>query len=158
MIVELWRMRLSLPQLLCAWMTSLVLFAGQHDASAQAATTPQFFDQSIRPVLKEYCLTCHSTEKHKGDLDLERFSSLDEVKKHPKIWQGVIEQVSLGEMPPSEKPQPAAAQREQLLAWVSAVLDEIALARAGDPGPVVVFQMRRVGNTSNVVSRVSRRG
>ena len=143
MIVELWRMRPSLPQILCAWMTSLVLLAGRYDAAAQVAAKPQFFDQSIRPILKEYCLTCHSTEKHKGDLDLERFSSLDEVKKHPKIWQGVIEQISLDEMPPKDKPQPRAVQREQLLTWVKAVLDEIGLAHAGDPGPVV---LRRLSN------------
>ena len=113
---------------------------------AQAAdvnTSPAHFDKSIRPLLQEYCLTCHSTEKQKGELDLERFSTLGEVKKHPKIWQALIEQVSLGEMPPKEKPQPSAAQREQLLAWVNAVLDEIALARAGDPGPVV---LRRLSN------------
>jgi hypothetical protein len=36
------------------------------------ADQKQVFEQTIRPVLKEYCITCHSTEKQKGDLDLER--------------------------------------------------------------------------------------
>jgi hypothetical protein len=111
--------------------------------AAEANTSVVFFEGTIRPVVKEFCLGCHSAEKHKGDLDLERFSSLTEVKKHPKVWQQVIEQLSLGEMPPKEKPQPTAAQREQLVAWVNAVLDEVALARAGDPGPVV---LRRLSN------------
>src|SRR2546422_5226556 len=101
------------------------------------------YEREIRPLLKEYCLGCHSTEKHKGDLDLERFSSVSEVMKHPKVCQGVVEQISLGEMPPKEKPQPAEAQRVQLLGWANGVLDEIALARAGDPGPVV---LRRLSN------------
>ena len=101
------------------------------------------FAREIRPLLKEFCLGCHSTEKHKGDLDLERFSSLSEVMKHPKVWQGLVEQLSLGEMPPKEKPQPTPAQREQLIVWAGTVLDEIALARAGDPGPVV---LRRLSN------------
>src|ERR1051326_1141131 len=105
--------------------------------SALPATAADF-DREIRPLLKEFCLGCHSTEKHKGDLDLERFTSLSDVMKHPKAWQGLVEQLSLGEMPPKEKPQPAPQQRERLLAWASAVLDEIALARAGDPGPVVL--------------------
>src|SRR6266513_486720 len=89
------------------------------------------YEQEIRPLLKEYCLGCHSTEKHKGDLDLERFTSLSEVMKHPKVWQGVVEQISLGEMHPKEKPQPAEAQRVRLLGWANGVLDETALARAG---------------------------
>src|SRR5438034_6306986 len=101
------------------------------------------YEKEIRPLLKEFCLGCHSTEKHKGDLDLERFSSLSEVMKHPKVWQSVVEQISLGEMPPKEKPQPAEAQRVRLLGWANGVLDDIALARAGDPGPVV---LRRLSN------------
>ena len=81
-------------------------------AQSAPATSPQFFDQSIRPLLTEYCLKCHSAEKHKGDLDLELFSSLGEVKKHPKIWQTVVEQLVNNEMPPKDKPQPTPAQRE----------------------------------------------
>jgi len=101
------------------------------------------YEKEIRPLLKNYCLGCHSTEKHKGDLDLERFVSLSEVMKHPKVWQGVLEQISLGEMPPKEKPQPTPAEREKLQSWVNAALDKAARARAGDPGPVV---LRRLSN------------
>ena len=105
--------------------------------------TTRHFDKQIRPLLSQYCLKCHSTEKHKGDMDLERFSSLNEVMKHPKVWQSVVEQLSLGEMPPRDKPQPTPQEREQLLTWANRVLDEIARARAGDPGPVV---LRRLSN------------
>src|SRR6266542_2197166 len=111
-------------------------------ASALPCTAANF-EKEIRPLLKEYCLGCHSTQKHKGDLDLERFTSMIEVRKHPKVWQAVVEQLALGEMPPKEKPQPAAAHRARLLGWANAVLDDIALARAGDPGPVV---LRRLSN------------
>src|SRR5438045_3363945 len=46
-------------------------------------------------------------------------------------------------MPPKDKPQPGSEQRELLLTWANGVLDEIALSRAGDPGPVV---LRRLSN------------
>src|SRR5947207_3581625 len=123
----------------------LLAFAGQLAviANLSAARDDVPFDKTIRPLFSEYCLKCHSTEKHKGDMDLERFSSLGEVKKHPKVWQMVAEQLGSNEMPPKEKPQPSPKQREQLLAWVNSVLDEIALAQAGDPGPVV---LRRLSN------------
>src|SRR5439155_21270855 len=101
------------------------------------------YEKEIRPLLKQYCLRCHSTEKHKGDLDLERFTSLSEVRNHPKVWQAVVEQLSLGEMPPKEKPQPAEAQRARLLGWANGLLDDVGLAHAGDPGPVV---LRRLSN------------
>src|SRR5688572_1799867 len=129
---------------LLSWLLAWAhLFCASSAPGADMKTSHAYFDKSIRPLLKENCLQCHSTEKQKGELDLERFSSLNEVKKHPKIWQSVVEQISLGEMPPKDKPQPTAVQREQLLGWVNAVLDEVALARAGDPGPVV---LRRLSN------------
>src|SRR3954468_17183462 len=112
-------------------------------AKAQESIAPASFDKTIRPMLQEYCLKCHSAEKHKGDLDLERFTSIPEVKRYPKIWQTVAEQLANNEMPPKEKPQPAPAQKQQLMSWVNSVLDEIALSRAGDPGPVV---LRRLSN------------
>lgn len=136
-------MKDSSKRILKAWVFAGSLALCPTLSRGAVSTTPEYFEKSIRPLLSEYCLSCHSTEKQKGDLDLERFSSLSEIKKHPKIWQGVIEQMLLGEMPPKEKPQPSAAQKEQLLSWVRATLDEIALSRAGDPGPVV---LRRLSN------------
>ncbi|MEN9675958.1 MAG: hypothetical protein RIS76_1854 [Verrucomicrobiota bacterium] len=101
------------------------------------------YGNTIRPLLQEHCLNCHSTEKHKGDLDLERLAAPAEVRKHPEIWQGLIEQVGTGEMPPKEEKPLAAADRERLLTWANSLLDSIALEHAGDPGPVV---LRRLSN------------
>src|SRR5215510_11465315 len=118
-----------MKRILAAVTSFLALVVGPGSLSAAAN-----FEKEIRPLFSEYCLKCHSTEKHKGDLDLERFTSLNEVMKHPKVWQSVVEQLSLGEMPPKDKPQPLPRQQEQLLTWAHGVLDKIALARAGDPG------------------------
>ena len=101
------------------------------------------FQREIRPLLKQYCLNCHSTEKQKGELDLEPFASLDAVKRHPKVWQNVAEQLANNEMPPKGKPQPSKEQKERLTTWVADTLGAIARARAGDPGPVV---LRRLSN------------
>ncbi|WP_367874448.1 DUF1592 domain-containing protein [Luteolibacter sp. Populi] len=101
------------------------------------------FAAGIRPLMKEYCISCHSAEKHKGDLDLERFETLDAAMREPKVWQQVVEQIESGEMPPEKKRQPSAEQRQQLLDWAKGSLLEWARAHAGDPGPVV---LRRLSN------------
>jgi len=101
------------------------------------------FEKDILPILQDRCLTCHSTEKQEGDLDLERFTSLAEVKKQPMIWEGVLEQIQLGEMPPKKEPQLTPAQKSALTQWVQGTLDAVAYANAGDPGPVV---LRRLSN------------
>src|SRR6185295_18075073 len=76
-------------------------------------------------------------------LDLERFTTVAEIGKHPKVWQGVAEQLAANEMPPAKEKQLPAAEKERLLKWVHKTLDDIALANAGDPGPVV---LRRLSN------------
>ena len=101
------------------------------------------FQQSIQPLLKEYCVTCHSTEKQKGDLDLERFTSLDLVKRDPGVWEHALDQIRDKEMPPKGKPKPSPEQMKLITDWMQGTLDEVALANAGDPGPVVI---RRLSN------------
>ncbi len=97
----------------------------------------------VQPLVKKYCLDCHSTKAKKGSLDLERFASLDQVRKDLKPWQQTIEMLEAGEMPPKGKPQPTADERKQMIAWVRGFLDAEARARAGDPGYV---PLRRLSN------------
>jgi len=127
--------------LLLAW-----LLAGRW---VPAADLTADFSEVIRPLLQRHCLGCHSTEKHKGDLDLERAASAPEIRRHPGIWEGVIEQVGSGEMPPKDEPPMPVADRTQLLQWANRLLDEIAKERAGDPGPVV---LRRLSNAEYTYS------
>jgi len=113
--------------------------AGESTPTELART---YADQ-VRPLLAQHCLKCHSTKKHKGDLDLERFTSLDLARKDVRVWQGVLEMLENGEMPPKKNPQPPTADRQRLVAWVRDLLDAEARARAGDPGRVV---LRRLSN------------
>ncbi|WP_395752749.1 DUF1592 domain-containing protein [Prosthecobacter sp.] len=105
------------------------------------------FQKSILPLLKERCNSCHSTEKQKGDLDLERFASIADIKREPMIWEGVLEQIHMGEMPPKKEPQLTAEQKTLLTGWVQDRLEEVALASAGDPGPVVLRRLSNVEYT-----------
>ena len=97
----------------------------------------------VQPLLKTYCFGCHSAAVKKGGLDLERFASVDLVRKDLLPWQQLIEQLEADEMPPKDKPQPTAAEKKQLLAWVRTFLDAEAKARSGDPGRV---PLRRLSN------------
>ena len=117
---------------------TLVLVQG-----SQCRLVADDYDQTIRPILAERCVSCHSTKKQKGDLDLERFKSMADVKKEPLVWENVQDQIQSGEMPPKKEPQLSQAEKAKLTQWAQTTLDEIALASAGDPGPVV---LRRLSN------------
>jgi hypothetical protein len=119
-------------------------------ANKQSAGDRNLFDaigseytHEIRPLMAQLCLNCHSTSKQKGDLDLEQFSRLEDVRRGTKVWLKVAEMLDNGEMPPKDSKQPSAEQRKRLRGWVERYLQAEALASAGDPGPVV---LRRLSN------------
>jgi hypothetical protein len=97
----------------------------------------------IQQLLGRYCLDCHDAGTEKGDLNLERFTSITDIAADSGVWENVLHQIEDGEMPPKKKPQFTADERERFTAWVQETLDAIALANAGDPGPVV---LRRLSN------------
>jgi hypothetical protein len=101
------------------------------------------YTSQVRPLMVRYCLNCHSTAKQKGDLDLEHFSKLADVRRETKVWLKVAEMLDNGEMPPADTKQLSAAERKHLRGWVERYLHAEALASAGDPGPVV---LRRLSN------------
>ncbi|MGV3663508.1 MAG: DUF1592 domain-containing protein [Prosthecobacter sp.] len=119
-------------------MKRLLVFLGLF-SSAMAAD----FEQNVLPILKSHCNDCHSTKRQKGDLDLEQFSSVIEIQRQPHVWEQVLEQLANNEMPPKDKPQLSKEEKQKLTQWTQGTLDEIALANAGDPGPVV---LRRLSN------------
>jgi hypothetical protein len=101
------------------------------------------FETVTLPTVKRYCLECHSAEEQEGDLDLERFTNLDQARNAPRVWQRVAEMLDNGEMPPKAARQPGDAERARLRRWVGGFLSAEASRRAGDPGRVV---LRRLNN------------
>ncbi len=130
---------------------ALVLFIwpGLLIASAALADPPEAdpasraFEATTLPLVKRFCLECHSAEEQEGDLDLERFTDLDRARNAPRVWQRVAEMLDKGEMPPKEARQPDPVDKARLRRWVGEFLAAEATRRAGDPGRVV---LRRLNN------------
>jgi hypothetical protein len=119
---------------------AFVFLFGASFASASADD----YAEKVLPILKDTCLNCHSTKKQKGDVDLEQFASVADIRRSPKVWEAVLEQVASGEMPPKKEKALSTAAKKTLLDWTRLTLEGIALANAGDPGPVV---LRRLSNS-----------
>lgn len=101
------------------------------------------FSRSVRPLLRQYCLSCHSTSQKVGELDLERFSDGAAARRDLQVWTRVIAMVESGQMPPEASPRPSPAERRRILKWARGLLEAEARSRAGDPGRVV---LRRLSN------------
>jgi hypothetical protein len=124
------------------------LHAGEAEPVGFEALAAEY-SQFARPLLKQFCLDCHSTAAKEGELDLERFSSFDAVRGDSRAWLKVVEMLDHREMPPKDAPQPDSSQRQKLRDWVQKYLDAEALASAGDPGLVV---LRRLSNAEYTYS------
>jgi hypothetical protein len=79
------------------------------------------FTEDIRPLLKTYCVECHSTTKRKAGLDLEKIDTETVALDLFDLWDKVGERLLSKEMPPAKKNQPTEDERQQLLAWVKHV-------------------------------------
>src|SRR5262245_8503737 len=96
--------------LLIASSTTVVLAA---EADQQLQAVGEAYTKETLPLLKTFCLDCHSTENQEGELDLERFAALDDVRRSASTWVKVAEMLDNGEMPPKDAEQPSAAERKQ---------------------------------------------
>lgn len=108
-------------------------------AGLAVGTNSVVMPEEVNGLLHTYCYTCHSTEEQKGELDLES----SDITQEPRVWELVIDQLELGEMPPKKAQQMSAEETAALTQWIRQSLDEIALSQAGDPGPV---GLRRLSN------------
>jgi hypothetical protein len=122
--------------------------------------TPTLLHAAEKPVIDaeaaaaftSRCLTCHSTAKHEGDLDLERplASLAAAAATDPGVWERVLENIETGEMPPKEAAPLAAAEKTAIQGFVRTTLDAIAVRTAGDPGPVSLRRLSPMEYTYTV--------
>ena len=81
--------------------------------------------KSLTPFLSQHCFECHGAEKQKGDIRLDTLGRDLSDHGNLEIWQGVLDQLNLGEMPPKKQPRPARAEVKPV---VDALTRTLALA------------------------------
>ncbi|HET6247332.1 MAG TPA: DUF1592 domain-containing protein [Tepidisphaeraceae bacterium] len=112
---------------------------------ARADNAPVGFEKDIRPLLEDYCFSCHGPKKQKGDINLSTFKDESGVVRDPKTWGAVLEQLNDSTMPPAKKKQPTAAERLRMVAYVHDVMTHIDPAKLPkDPGRVTIHRLNRV--------------
>ena len=72
--------------------------------------------EKVRPLLQKYCFSCHGEEKQKGRIRYDRITSYESGDEH--LWTLVHENLRDGEMPPEDKPQPSASEKQIILDWI----------------------------------------
>src|SRR5262245_53613829 len=98
--------------------------------SPAIASTEPGFTEIVQPFFRQNCVTCHNSDQSIAGV---RVDQLDPKMEDRQIdtWESVRRRVRAGTMPPKGLPQPPAADRERVVAWIGKSLDAARLR----PGP-----------------------
>jgi hypothetical protein len=114
------------------------------DAAAPGpAQGPVTLDGHIKPVLEHYCVACHNSDKHKGDLNLTEFENNPKLADNRKVWEKVAEELESRDMPPEKKPQPSDNQRDLILKFIDGQLSKSECHDEKNPGRVTIRRLNR---------------
>lgn len=100
------------------------------------------FDKDILPLVKKYCLGCHSGVKPASGVALDKYKTMAAVTKDRELWDRVSEAVGASAMPPKGMPHPFPAERERLTGWIQTTLSNAA-CDVKDPGRVTLRRLNR---------------
>ena len=76
----------------------------------------------LKPFLKQHCFECHGPEKQKNDIRFDTLGIDLSDKRTLEVWQEVLDQLNLGEMPPKKKPQPSRQDVDKVVDALTARL------------------------------------
>ena len=89
------------------------------DAAPSAISPPPDageFSSVIAPILAAHCIECHGEDQQEAGLRLDLFENFDSGDRH--LWTKIFERVRNEEMPPEDRPLPAAGETAALLGWI----------------------------------------
>src|SRR5690348_17150553 len=101
------------------------------------------FAADVKPFLEQHCYHCHGNGKRKGDLTLDKFTSLAAVQSEERTWRLVSDMLRQKLMPPDNRPQPAKGDVDKVMGWIADALAYYDETAPRDPGHVAIHRLNR---------------
>ena len=98
------------------YLATLVVICFTAAADVARADEPPF-EHDVQPLLAKYCYQCHNAEKKETELDLTPIRTTADAAA-TQVWEGVLDRIRAGEMPPAKAPQPNDDERKLLVGWL----------------------------------------
>jgi mono/diheme cytochrome c family protein len=109
---------------------------------ARAAPAADSFHREVAPLMQKYCAACHGAQNPSSGLALMQFRDTAAVVKAHDLWGRVAQNVASSAMPPKGLPQPTAAERSRIVAWIESTLST-AGCEINTPGRVTMRRLNR---------------
>ena len=101
------------------------------------------YTKQVVPLVQKYCIKCHGGRKPRAGFALDRIKTERQADNDRKTWEKVVRALQAREMPPEDKPQPTAAERDLLLTFLDQRLAAIDCTKGRDPGRVTLRRLNR---------------
>jgi mono/diheme cytochrome c family protein len=145
--------RFRLPSALAVALFSvLTIAATARYLLAQSSSTPTpaalqaSFDQIAKPFFKQNCVSCHNSDLSTAGVRVDELDAKLEDRQL-QTWEAIKRRLQAGSMPPKGMPQPAAADRQQMVAWITQALEAARLRPAPNNGLVRRMTISQYKNT-----------
>jgi hypothetical protein len=123
----------------------LIASALAHAQNATPETASRIlFGRDVVPLLTKHCLKCHSGQRPKGQLALDKLLDEAVARKYPETWDKIQHNLRSGDMPPSGRPKPAPMEVETITGWIDGELAALDCSKQRNPGRVTIRRLNRV--------------
>ena len=90
-------------------------------ADGTPITLEASFEQHVQPFLKKNCIQCHNLDTMISGVRVDHLDgSLDD--RHLPLWEVVRKRIGDATMPPKGAAQPAVAERQRMVEWITQAL------------------------------------
>ena len=98
---------------------------------------------TLTPFLKQHCIECHGPDKQKGDYRFDLLKNDLSDLQTLELWQGILDQLNLGEMPPKKQAQPSSEETVKVIATLTPALQKAYAARKSTGGKAVIRRLNK---------------
>ena len=96
-----------------------------------------------RPFLKTHCFECHGPEKQKGEFRFDTLGTDLSELNTLEAWQGILDQLNLGEMPPKKQSQPPFEKTAKVIQGLTPILQRAYAERKSTGGQAVIRRLNK---------------
>ncbi len=131
--------RFAVRDFLLSLLILLIAVPIRADEKTQGPAAPSA--ESIHRFLKKYCIECHSTDAAEGDREFDTFMLPFTTTQQLIAADEIIDQVTLGQMPPADAKRPTDKERLSIIEALRQALQDARDRFDGTGGKTVIRRL-----------------
>ena len=100
------------------------------------------YEQAVSPLVSRYCLECHGRDRAGGGIILEGLGA-EPSNRDLLLWRKAAQAMRSGIMPPSDRPQPSAENRNAFSSWLAGAEFRANCTGSAKPGRIPLRRLNR---------------